>query len=104
MTNFFEQYIQPNLSPDAFSRIRRNHGLEHATLHVLAQRHPKISMAGHSNATGFWLLGDVDTEDLSDAIEEALRRMRSGERNLAVHPNCGTNFVSAGTIAGLAGA
>jgi hypothetical protein len=49
-------------------------------------------------------LGEVETADLRDAIDEALRRMRAGEQNLAVHPNCGTNFVSAGTIAGLAGA
>ena len=30
--------------------------------------------------------------------------MKNGERRLAVHPNCGTNLVVAGTIAGLAGA
>jgi hypothetical protein len=61
-------------------------------------------MAGHSNATGFWLLGDVPTESVREAVDEALQRMRSGEENLAVHPNCGTNFVAAGTVAGLAGA
>lgn len=104
MTNFFEEYIQPNISLGAFSRIRRNHGLEHATLHVLAQKHPKTSMAGHSNATGFWLLGDITTEELRESAEEALSRMKAGEHNLAVHPNCGTNFVAAGTVAGLAGA
>lgn len=85
------------------SRIRRNHGLEHATLNILSQKFPKTNMAGHSDFDGFWLLGDVPTTAVKDAVEEALRRLRSGERELAVHPNCGTNFVVAGTLAGLAG-
>jgi hypothetical protein len=44
----------------------------------------------------------VETEDLRDAIEEALMRMQDGEHSLSVHPNCGTNFVAAGAIAGTA--
>lgn len=84
------------------SRIRRNHGLEHATLHILAERNPKISLAGHSDMGGFWVLGDVSTEDVKSAVAEGLQRMKNGEHNLAVHPNCGTNFVTAGTFAGVA--
>jgi hypothetical protein len=84
------------------SRIRRNHGLEHATLHVLARQFPKLSLAGHSDMGGFWVLGEVETEDLRTAIDEGLQRMRDGEEDLAVHPNCGTNFVTAGTFAGVA--
>ena len=87
-----------------FSRVRRNHGLEHATLHVLAKRFPGNSMAGHSDAKGFWLLGDIPTEEVKSAVVEALERMKTGEKNLAVHPNCGTNFATAGTMAGVAGA
>jgi len=87
-----------------FSRIRRNHGLEHATLHVLAKRYPGNSLAGHSDTKGFWLLGNIPTEEVESAVSEALGRMRTGEKNLAVHPNCGTNFATAGTMAGVAGA
>lgn len=87
-----------------FSRIRRNHGLEHATLHVLAKRFSGKSMAGHSDTKGFWLIGDVATEEVESAVQEALDRMKAGEKSLAVHPNCGTNFVTAGTMAGVAGA
>jgi hypothetical protein len=87
-----------------FSRIRRNHGLEHATLHVLAKRFPGNSMAGHSDSKGFWLLGNIPTEEVESAVAEALERMKTGEKNLAVHPNCGTNFATAGTMAGVAGA
>jgi hypothetical protein len=92
------------LGTPAISSIRRNHGLEHATLHILSQRYPKANLAGHSNTRGFWLLGNVSTEDVRSAVEEALRRMGAGEHNLAVHANCGTNFVTAGTVAGIAGA
>lgn len=90
------------LSAFPVSRIRRNHGLEHATLHVLAERFPKTSLAGHSDMGGFWVLGDVSTPEIESAVQEALQRMRAGEANLAVHPNCGTNFVTAGTLAGVA--
>jgi hypothetical protein len=85
-------------------RIRRNHGLEHATLHVLTRRFPRRAFAGHSDLGGFWIAGDVATPDLQEAVNEALQRLRNGERSLAIHPNCGTNFVTAGTLAGLAGA
>jgi hypothetical protein len=61
-------------------------------------------MAGYSNTSGFWIVGDVPVEAVETAAREALRRMRGGERALAVHPNCGTNFVTSGAIAGMAGA
>jgi hypothetical protein len=84
------------------SRLQRNHGLEHATLHVLSETHPHLSMAGHSDTGGFWILGNISTEELRSAVDQALARMRAGESNLAVHPNCGTNFVATGALAGLA--
>jgi len=90
------------LDSDLVSRIRRNHGLEHATLHVLGRRYPNQPLAGHSDINGFWIVGNVSTEDLQSAIAEALQRMRSGEVKLAVHPNCGTNFVTSGVLAGAA--
>jgi hypothetical protein len=85
----------------AISRIRRNHGLEHATIHLLSRAKPRRPLAGHSDTNGFWLIGDVETEELAQAAAEALNRMRSGERELAVHPNCGTNFATYGTFAGI---
>lgn len=84
------------------ARIRRNHGLEHASMHILAQRFPGRSFSGHSDTRGFWLIGDVSTEEVRIAVQEALVRMRAGESNLAVHPNCGTNFVASGILAALA--
>ncbi|MEJ2600071.1 MAG: DUF6391 domain-containing protein [Anaerolineales bacterium] len=102
MTEINENIFGSILNFPPISRVRRNHGLEHATLHILAQRHPRTSMAGHSDLGGFWILGDVPTEDVQSAVDEALTRMKAGEKDLAVHPNCGTNFVTAGTMAGLA--
>jgi hypothetical protein len=51
-------------------------------------------MAGHSNPTGFYLLGDLQLEDIADAAIEAMDRLNSGESGLAVHPGCGTNLVA----------
>ena len=83
-----------------FSRIRRNHGLEHATLHVLAERFPRRSMAGYSDWRGFWILGEIQLEDVYTAVESARERLLNGERELVLHPNCGTNFVVSGALAG----
>lgn len=79
---------------------RRNHALEHATLHVLAASNPGKPMAGHSNPTGFFILGDVSTEAVTDAATEALRRLKAGERELAIHPGCGTNLATTALLAG----
>ena len=87
-----------------FSRIRRNHGLEHATIHVLSRKHPGHPLAGHSDRGGFWLFGDLTTEQIQAGVDEALTRLRAGERDLAIHPNCGTNLVTSGLFAGMAGA
>jgi hypothetical protein len=86
------------------SHLRRNHGLEHATLHMLALKLPQAMLVGHSDIDGFWIIGDVPTETLHAAVQEAITRLRSGEQQLAVHPNCGTNYVTAGILTGLAGA
>ena len=85
------------------SRIRRNHGLEHASLHLLSQHYPGRGFSGHSDAGGFWIVGDVSQEEVGVIVQEALMRMKAGEKNLAVHPNCGTNFITSGVLAGMAG-
>lgn len=79
---------------------RRNHALEHATIHILAARHPDRHFAGHSNPTGFFLLGNVSTDEVEAAVRQALTRLRAGERELAVHAGCGTNFASTALLAG----
>lgn len=72
---------------------RRNHALEHATLHMLARAHPG-PIAGHSNPTGYFILGDVTTDALRAAADEAHARLNAGESELAIHPGCGTNIAT----------
>jgi hypothetical protein len=94
MNNKFEQFPLT-----LFDRVRRNHALEHATLNVLAQQGiPALS--GYSDTVGFWVMGEVPTEKLQEAINQALARLRGGEHGLAIHPNCGTNFIASGAAAG----
>ncbi len=84
------------------SRIRRNHGLEHATIHVLVQRQPFQSLVGRSDWGGFSIYGQVETQQLEAAAREALARMQAGESQLAVHPRCGTLLATTGMLSGMA--
>jgi hypothetical protein len=83
------------------SRIRRNHGLEHATINILSQRFPNRRLAGYSFPGGFFILGELPTADLREAVIQALARLNTGEGQLAIHDHCGTNYVASGFIAGL---
>lgn len=77
---------------------RRNHALEHATLHMLARTHA-APMAGHSNPTGFFILGDFTIEDIHLATDEARTRLNAGESGLAIHEGCGTNIATSAVLA-----
>lgn len=82
------------------SRLRRNHALEHATMQILARKNPRQAAAGYSDLEGFTILGNVSTDELQAAVDEALARLKAGEFLLAIHPHCGTNFVASGVVAG----
>jgi len=73
---------------------RRNHAVEHATLHILARKFKNQSMGGHSNPTGFYLMGHFNKEDILTAATEAMQRLRAGESGLAIHEGCGTNIAT----------
>jgi len=88
------------LDTPILSRIRRNHGLEHASMNVLSSRFPHRRLGGFSNAGGFYITGDVATDDIQRAVTEALARLRSGEIHLAIHAGCGTNYAVSGLVAG----
>jgi hypothetical protein len=92
---------RPVLNFPYVRRTRRNHGLEHATIHILGAKRYRLS--GRSDDGGFVILGDVPTEDVEAAVKEALRRMRGGEHSLAVHPNCGTNLLTTGFLTSMVG-
>jgi hypothetical protein len=95
----FEQLAEtarPVLNFPYVRRTRRNHGLEHASIHILG--HKRYRLSGRSDDSGFVILGEVPTEEVESAVREALRRMKNGEHNLAVHPNCGTNLLTTGFL------
>ena len=73
---------------------RRNHAVEHATLHILARKFKNQTMGGHSNPTGFYLMGNFTKDDIMTAAAEAMERLRSGEHELAIHEGCGTNIAT----------
>lgn len=81
--------------------VRENHALEHATIVLLSKKYPDVRLSGVSFATGFFVFGDVPTEDVRPAAEQALARLRGGEPEMAIHERCGTNLAVAGMLTGL---
>ena len=86
------------------SRIQRNHGLEHATIHVLSEKQKNFNAQGNSNHRGFYLniYGDVSYDTIVECVNEAFNRMKDGEHSLAVHPNCGTVLLTTATMTTIA--
>ena len=86
-------------------RIRQNHGLEHATIHVLSEKFQGFGAQGNAVHNGFYLnlYGSLTAEQVETAAREALHRMQQGEHQLALHPNCGTVLLTTATMATLAG-
>jgi hypothetical protein len=87
---------------DIVNRVRQNHALEHATMHVLSRRNPYTRLMGRSTLAGFLIYGRIGTQEVADAATEALARMQGGEAYLAVHPRCGTNLAVTSVLAGSA--
>ena len=85
-----------------FDAVRRNHGLEHATVAVLFSRTGPQRIAGRASKDGFFILGAVDEGDLLSCAHEALDRMQQGEGDLAVSPHCGTNIAVTAALSTLA--
>lgn len=79
--------------------LRRNHALEHATIVVMMEREPGRRLNGFSTDDGFFVQGVRSTGEVDSAAREALRRLRAGERDLAIHRNCGTTIVAANMLA-----
>lgn len=102
MIQFSAILAAPILNIPIIRRVRRNHGLEHATIHILSHKVQNLSIAGRSTNTGFYLYGSIPTAEVETAAQEALHRMRNGEHGLAIHPNCGTGLVTAGLMTSFA--
>ncbi|HTI14900.1 MAG TPA: DUF6391 domain-containing protein [Dictyobacter sp.] len=81
--------------------VKQNHALEHATIVLLSRKFPEVRFSGISFAAGFFVFGDVATEAILPAAEEALYLLRTSQPELAVHERCGTNLAVAGMLTGL---
>ena len=79
--------------------LRRNHALEHATIVVMTEREPGRKLSGFSTDEGFFVQGVRSMEEVDSAARDALRRLRRGQRRLAIHRNCGTTIVAANLLA-----
>lgn len=80
-------------------RTRQHHAIEHATLHVLAARFPQRRMAGYSDPGGFTIFCDLPLESVRRGVSDALLQLQSGQADLAIHPNCGTNLAVTALLA-----
>ena len=91
------------MAPGIVNKIRMNHALEHATISVLLKGPGVgIPLAGYATPGGFYIYGNLPTEKVALAVDEALERLKGGERELAVSRYCGTNLVVAALMVGLA--
>src|SRR6266550_6802742 len=81
--------------------VKQNHALEHATIVLLSKKYPEVRFAGISFAAGFFVFGDVPTEAILPAAQEALNLLRTTTPELAIHERCGTNLAVAGMLTGL---
>jgi hypothetical protein len=93
------------MDTNLITQVRRNHGLEHATIHILSRRYKGFGAQGNASVNGFYLnlFGDIPADAIEEAAREALQRMKSGEEELALHPNCGTVLLTTAVLATLAG-
>jgi hypothetical protein len=81
--------------------VRQNHALEHATIVLLSRKYPDVRLAGISFAAGFFVFGDVPTEAVLPAAQEALNLLRTTSPELAIHERCGTNLAVTAMLTGL---
>ena len=84
---------------DQVRRVRQNHALEHAAVSLLLSRGVTPPLGGYSAPGGFLIFGRASTGLVTEAVRDAAERLRSGQRELAVSPHCGTNLVIGALLA-----
>ena len=85
---------------ETLRRVRRNHALEHATVTLMLEEGVRGPLGGYSTPWGFFIVGNLSTEQLSRIVGEALGSLRAGRSEMAISPHCGTNMAVAAIISG----
>ncbi len=88
------------MAPSVLQRIRRNHAIEHAALHLLARTPMSRRLAARSDGRGLTFYGEVDSATLSKAINGGLLALSMGQNSLAIHRRCGS-MLSIAVLLGL---
>ncbi len=82
--------------------IRRNHGLEHATVSLLLERGISPPLGGYSIPGGFVVWAKTSPSVVADTARDALHLLQDGHSDLAVSAHCGTNLVVTAVLGGVA--
>ena len=85
---------------ETLRRVRRNHALEHATVTLMLEEGVRGPLGGYSTPWGFFIVGNLSTEQLSRIVGEALGSLRAGRSEMVISPHCGTNMAVAAIISG----
>ena len=81
--------------------IRKNHGLEHATVSLLLERGALTPIGGYSVPGGFIVWSKAAPEILIETAHDALELLEEGHSDLALSAHCGTNAVVAVALGGI---
>ncbi|MCD6385961.1 hypothetical protein J7M23_09330, partial [Candidatus Sumerlaeota bacterium] len=76
-------------------RVRQNHALEHATVNVIEEKFGRTNLSGYAVKDGFKLFGSTNLppELIYQAAQLGLERLKSGEKELAIHNRCGSSLL-----------
>ena len=85
---------------DTVRRVRRNHALEHATVTLMLDEGVRGPLGGYSTPWGFFIVGNLSTEQLTRIVHKALESLNAGSSEMAISPHCGTNMAVAALFSG----
>ncbi len=85
---------------ETIRRVRRNHALEHATVTLMLEEGVRGPLGGYSTPWGFFVVGDLSTQQLGRIVDHALNSLSMGRGEMAISPHCGTNLAVAALFSG----
>lgn len=85
---------------DTIRLVRRNHALEHATVTLMLEEGVRGPLGGYSTPWGFFIIGNLSTEQLTRIVNTALQVLNDGHSEMAISPHCGTNMAVAALFSG----